>query len=97
MNELVKTMTVIEAAAILGKPKEYVYGTIQAGVVDYGTYYIKEGKTRGTYLIPVGRFAHYLGLPISEVETALVKVRRKAAQRKAASELQKSRMRVVNG
>ena len=93
----IKTMSVVEAASILGKPKEYVYGMIQAKVVDFGTYYLKEGKTRGTYLIPVGRFAQYLGYPICEVESALVKVRREAAQRKAASKLQKSRMRIVSG
>lgn len=79
MKSTTKSLTIYEVAALLGKPKEYVYGVVQAGVVDFGSYYKKEGKSRGTYFFPPGRLASYLGITIEELFRELEEIKGEVA------------------
>jgi len=79
MSIITKNIKVIEVAAMIGKPKECIYGMIQAGVVDFGVYYKKEGSNRGTYIVLPGRLAEFMCITLQELIHVLEEIRGEAA------------------
>ena len=72
-----QSLRVQEVADLIGKPKEYIYGIVQVGLVDFGTYYKKSDSNRGSYIFPPGRVAEYLGISVKQLFRELKKIEKR--------------------